>query len=99
MEALFSYVDELAARHGALVVDLYGAGCSAIRGCGTWTGSTLTAEGHRRVAEAVWRALGLAPEEDWRAPLAPRCGRRGWSGGWATCGSRASTWGRGSGGG
>ncbi len=29
----------------------------------------LTAEGHRRVAEAVWQTLGLPPELDWRAPV------------------------------
>lgn len=29
----------------------------------------LTAEGHRRVAEAVWQALGLPAEVDWRTEL------------------------------
>ncbi|MFD9648930.1 hypothetical protein ACFWWN_36355, partial [Streptomyces sp. NPDC059082] len=38
----------------------------------------LTADGHRRVAEAVWQALGLAPEEDWRTPLPPGA-RAGWA--------------------
>lgn len=38
MEELFTVVDELAARHGAVVVDLYGAPRSPTRVCGTWTG-------------------------------------------------------------
>lgn len=41
MEELFTCVDELAARHGALVVDLYGARPPwATPACGTWTGCT-----------------------------------------------------------
>ncbi|MEV5972788.1 SGNH/GDSL hydrolase family protein [Streptomyces sp. NPDC051921] len=71
MEELFAYVDELAARHGALVVDLYGA--PALGDPRMWDVDRLhlTAEGHRRVAEAVWQALGLPAEDDWRTPLAP----------------------------
>ncbi|MFJ2439391.1 MULTISPECIES: SGNH/GDSL hydrolase family protein [unclassified Streptomyces] len=71
MEELFRYVDELAARHGALVVDLYGAPVLGDRRMWDADRLHLTAEGHRRVAEAVWQALGLAPEEDWRAEPAP----------------------------
>ncbi|MFF7340118.1 SGNH/GDSL hydrolase family protein [Streptomyces sp. NPDC008163] len=69
MEELFALVDELAARHGAVVVDLYGA--PALGDPRMWDVDRLhlTAEGHRRVAEAVWQALGLPPEGDWRAPL------------------------------
>ncbi|MFF5973007.1 SGNH/GDSL hydrolase family protein [Streptomyces sp. NPDC012769] len=69
MEELFAYVDELAARHGALVVDLYGA--PALGDPRLWDVDRLhlTTEGHRRVAEAVWQSLGLPAEEDWRAPL------------------------------
>ncbi|MFC8272832.1 SGNH/GDSL hydrolase family protein [Streptomyces sp. NPDC057271] len=71
MEELFGYVDELAARHGALVVDLYGA--PALGDPRMWDVDRLhlTDEGHRRVAEAVWQALGLAAEDDWRTPLPP----------------------------
>ncbi|MCS0635656.1 SGNH/GDSL hydrolase family protein [Streptomyces sp. LP05-1] len=69
MEGLFSYVDELAARHGALVVDLYGAEVLGDQRLWDVDRLHLTAEGHRRVAEAVWQALGLPAEEDWRAPL------------------------------
>ncbi|MCH0540045.1 SGNH/GDSL hydrolase family protein [Streptomyces sp. MUM 203J] len=71
MEALLSYVDELAARHGALVVDLYGA--EVLGDPRLWDVDRLhlTGEGHRRVSEAVWQTLGLPPEEDWRAPLPP----------------------------
>ncbi|MEU7008728.1 SGNH/GDSL hydrolase family protein [Streptomyces sp. NPDC046332] len=69
MEELFGYVDELAARHGALVVDLYGA--PALGDPRLWDVDRLhlTGEGHRRVAEAVWQALGLPAEADWRTPL------------------------------
>ncbi|WP_066946004.1 SGNH/GDSL hydrolase family protein [Streptomyces lushanensis] len=71
MEELFLCVEELAARHGALVVDLYGA--SALGDQRLWDTDRLhlTAEGHRRVAEAVWQTLGLPAEDDWRAELPP----------------------------
>ncbi|WP_149182981.1 SGNH/GDSL hydrolase family protein [Streptomyces sp. TRM49041] len=71
MEELFLYVDELAARHGAMVVDLYGAPVLGDRRMWDVDRLHLTAEGHRRVAEAVWQTLGHAAEEDWRAPLPP----------------------------
>ncbi|MER7515311.1 SGNH/GDSL hydrolase family protein [Streptomyces sp. NPDC126499] len=78
MEELFAHVDELAARHGALVVDLYGA--PVLGDPRLWDADRLhlTAEGHRRVAEAVWQTLGLAPEEDWRTPL-PAAMPPGWA--------------------
>ncbi|MEF9881542.1 SGNH/GDSL hydrolase family protein [Streptomyces sp. P9-A4] len=78
MEELFTHVDELAARHGALVVDLYGA--PSLGDPRMWDVDRLhlTADGHRRVAEAVWQALGLAPEEDWRTPLPPSA-QPGWA--------------------
>ncbi|MFJ8309828.1 MULTISPECIES: SGNH/GDSL hydrolase family protein [unclassified Streptomyces] len=71
MEELFSYVDELADRHGALVVDLYGAPVLGDPRLWDVDRLHLTAAGHRRVAEAVWQTLGLDPEDDWRAPLPP----------------------------
>ncbi|MFG2871006.1 SGNH/GDSL hydrolase family protein [Streptomyces sp. NPDC048338] len=69
MEELFAHVDELAARHGALVVDLYGP--PALGDPRMWDVDRLhlTDEGHRRVAEAVWQGLGLAAESDWTTPL------------------------------
>lgn len=69
MERLFAHIDTLAARHGALVVDLYGSG--ALSDPRLWDADRLhlTAEGHRRVAEAVWQTLGLDAEDDWRTPL------------------------------
>ncbi|MFF8033053.1 MULTISPECIES: SGNH/GDSL hydrolase family protein [unclassified Streptomyces] len=77
MEALFACVDELAERHGALVVDLYGA--PSLSDPRLWDVDRLhlTADGHRRVAEAVWQALGYPPEDpEWhlppRATLPPR---------------------------
>ncbi|GAA1190080.1 SGNH/GDSL hydrolase family protein [Streptomyces hebeiensis] len=69
MEELFGFVDELASRHGALVVDLYGAPVLADQRMWDVDRLHLTAEGHRRVAEAVWQTLGLAAEDDWRADL------------------------------
>ncbi|WP_419992950.1 SGNH/GDSL hydrolase family protein [Streptomyces boninensis] len=71
MEELFAYVDELAARHGALVVDLYAS--KALADQRMWADDRLhlTSEGHRRVAEAVWQTLGLPPSFDWDEPLPP----------------------------
>jgi lysophospholipase L1-like esterase len=69
MEDLFACIDDLAHRHGALVVDLYGA--PVLGDPRLWDDDRLhlTGEGHRRVAEAVWQTLGHEPESDWRAPL------------------------------
>ncbi|MGW1883844.1 SGNH/GDSL hydrolase family protein [Streptomyces sp. NPDC001970] len=71
MEELFDHIDTLAPRHGALVVDLYGAPVLGDQRLWDVDRLHLTAEGHRRVAEAVWQALGLAAEDDWQAPLPP----------------------------
>ncbi|MGW6459146.1 SGNH/GDSL hydrolase family protein [Streptomyces sp. NPDC055078] len=69
MEELYAHIDVLAARHGALVVDLYGSG--ALGDQRLWDADRLhlTEEGHRRVAEAVWQSLGLDGAADWRTPL------------------------------
>ncbi|MEW1613788.1 MULTISPECIES: SGNH/GDSL hydrolase family protein [unclassified Streptomyces] len=69
MEALFALIDDLAGRHGASVVDLYSA--PSLGDPRMWDADRLhlTAEGHRRVAEAVWQTLGLPPELDWQAPV------------------------------
>ncbi|WP_030316367.1 SGNH/GDSL hydrolase family protein [Streptomyces sp. NRRL B-3229] len=70
MEELFTVVDELADRHGALVVDLYGAPSLSDQRMWDVDRLHLTAEGHRRVAEAVWQSLGYDPEDtEWRTPL------------------------------
>ncbi|MCX5609221.1 MULTISPECIES: SGNH/GDSL hydrolase family protein [unclassified Streptomyces] len=78
MEELFVLIEELAARHGALVVDLYGA--PALGDPRMWDVDRLhlTAEGHRRVAEAVWQTLGLPAEQDWRTEL-PAAAPPGWA--------------------
>ncbi|MDN3027726.1 SGNH/GDSL hydrolase family protein [Streptomyces sp. S.PB5] len=71
MEELFACVDELAEKHGATVVDLYGA--PSLSDPRLWDVDRLhlTAEGHRRVAEAVWQTLGYDPEDtEWRTPMA-----------------------------
>ncbi|MFD1831051.1 MULTISPECIES: SGNH/GDSL hydrolase family protein [Streptomyces] len=71
MEQLFDFIDSLAAEHGALVVDLYG--CEALGDPRMWADDRLhlTAEGHERVAEAVWQRLGHEAESDWHAALPP----------------------------
>ncbi|WP_079031956.1 SGNH/GDSL hydrolase family protein [Streptomyces specialis] len=71
MERLFAFVDELARRHGALVVDLYGARSLADPRAWAEDRLHLTSEAHRRVAEAVWQRLGYPPEFDWDGPLPP----------------------------
>ncbi len=78
MEQLFAFIDTLAERHDALVVDLFSA--EVLGDARLWAEDRLhlNAEGHRRVAEAVWQALGHAPESDWREPLPPAV-RPGWS--------------------
>jgi lysophospholipase L1-like esterase len=78
MEQLFAFLDDLAARHGALVVDLYGA--EALGDQRMWDDDRLhlTAEGHTRVAEAVWQTLGLPAESDWTLGLPPAV-RPGWT--------------------
>ncbi|MFE7210548.1 MULTISPECIES: SGNH/GDSL hydrolase family protein [unclassified Streptomyces] len=78
MEELFACVDELAERHGALVVDLYGAPSLADPRLWDVDRLHLTAEGHRRVAEAVWQTLGHEPEDsEWRTPM-PATARPDW---------------------
>ncbi len=69
MEALFECVDDLAKRHGALVVDLYGAPSLADPRLWDVDRLHLTADGHRRVAEAVWQTLGYTPQDPaWHLP-------------------------------
>ncbi|MFH8554075.1 SGNH/GDSL hydrolase family protein [Streptomyces celluloflavus] len=77
MEQLFTRIDEAAERHGAVVVDLYGS--RTLGDPRLWADDRLhlNAEGHRRVAEAVWQALGLDAESDWDAPL-PAAAPPGW---------------------
>ncbi|SOD62951.1 Lysophospholipase L1 [Streptomyces zhaozhouensis] len=69
MEALFAAIDEIAGRHGALVVDLYAA--KSLGDPRMWADDRLhlTTEGHRRIAEAVWERLGGEPAFDWDEPL------------------------------
>lgn len=71
MEELFAFIDTLAARYDAVVVDLFGS--QALGDPRMWADDRLhlSAEGHRRVAEAVWQRLGLPAEADWDAPLPP----------------------------
>ncbi|MFJ1584239.1 SGNH/GDSL hydrolase family protein [Streptomyces sp. NPDC088197] len=78
MEQLFAFLDDLAARHGALVVDLYGA--EVLGDQRMWADDRLhlTADGHRRVAEAVWQTLGHPAESDWTVGLPPAV-RPGWT--------------------
>jgi lysophospholipase L1-like esterase len=77
MEQLFAFIDDLALRYGAVVVDLYGA--EVLGDQRMWADDRLhlTAEGHERVAEAVWQALGLPAAADWTLMLPPAM-RPGW---------------------
>ncbi|WP_405765579.1 SGNH/GDSL hydrolase family protein [Streptomyces sp. NBC_01538] len=78
VEELFTCVDDLASRHGALVVDLYGA--PSLGDPRLWDVDRLhlTGEGHRRVAEAVWQTLGYEAEDpEWRTPV-PATAPPGW---------------------
>lgn len=70
VEQLFSFIDELAARPGVLVVDLYRS--DVLSDPRMWASDRLhlTEEGHRRIAEAVWQRLGMEASFDWEAPLA-----------------------------
>ncbi|MCX5039188.1 MULTISPECIES: SGNH/GDSL hydrolase family protein [Streptomyces] len=78
MEALFAVIDNLAERHGAVVVDLYSARSLADPRLWDVDRLHLTAEGHRRVAEAVWQSLGHEPEDpEWHAPV-PATPPPGW---------------------
>ncbi|MEV1046354.1 SGNH/GDSL hydrolase family protein [Streptomyces sp. NPDC049916] len=69
VEALFALIDDLAGRHGAAVVDLYSA--PSLGDPRMWDVDRLhlSADGHLRVAEAVWQRLGLPAESDWRTPM------------------------------
>ncbi|WP_461029506.1 SGNH/GDSL hydrolase family protein [Streptomyces sparsus] len=77
MEELFAFIDDLAARTGATVVDLYAS--PALGDPRLWADDRLhlSDEGHRRVAEAVWQHLGQPAEHDWNAVLPPS-GRAAW---------------------
>ena len=71
MEALFAIIDDLSKEHGAVVVDLYGADSLADPRLWDVDRLHLTAEGHRRVAEAVWQSLAYDPEDaEWHVPMA-----------------------------
>jgi lysophospholipase L1-like esterase len=62
----------IAARHGAVVLDQWGAGW--VQDWRMWDSDRihLTAEGHRRTALAAATALGLRVDDDWRTPLPPQ---------------------------
>ncbi|OEU94479.1 GDSL family lipase [Streptomyces abyssalis] len=69
MEQLFAFIDELAERYDATVVNLYTGASLADQRLWDVDRLHLTAEGHRRVAEAVCQQLGHPALSDWRAPL------------------------------
>ncbi|WP_018683078.1 SGNH/GDSL hydrolase family protein [Actinokineospora enzanensis] len=66
---LIALVDDLAAEHDAIVVDLFST--HAFDSPTLWADDRihLNADGHRRVAEATLRALGHPPEFDWDESL------------------------------
>ncbi|WP_052852772.1 SGNH/GDSL hydrolase family protein [Streptomyces avicenniae] len=69
MERLFEFIDELAERHGAVVVDLYAS--TSLGDPRLWADDRLhlSPEGHRRVAEAVWQRLGYEAGFAWDETL------------------------------
>jgi lysophospholipase L1-like esterase len=62
----------IAARHGAVVLDQWGA--EWVQDWRMWDSDRihLTAEGHRQTALAAATALGLRVDDDWRTPLPPQ---------------------------
>lgn len=72
--AINAFVDQMAEKYGAVVVDLHSARVFDDPRLWAVDRIHMTGEGHRRVAEAVLEALGHEPAFDWRAPLdaAPR---------------------------
>ncbi|WP_129843612.1 SGNH/GDSL hydrolase family protein [Streptomyces sp. RFCAC02] len=77
LDQLFAFIDDLAARHGATVVDLYAS--VPLGDPRLWADDRLhlTAEGHRRVAEAVWQRLGYEVGFAWDEAL-PVTAPPGW---------------------
>jgi lysophospholipase L1-like esterase len=77
IEHLREYVLELGTRPGISVVDLFPERCFDDPRLWAEDRLHLSAEGHRRVAEAVLEALGRPARFDWRDPLpaAPAAGR------------------------
>src|SRR6266700_5873540 len=70
-DAINEFIDQMAEKHGAVVVDLHSA--RVFDDPRLWAKDRIhmTHERHRRVAEAVLEALGHQPTFDWRAPLSP----------------------------
>jgi lysophospholipase L1-like esterase len=66
---LTMHVREIAARHRCLMVDLWTMRILTDRRLWTPDRLHLTPDGHRRVALLACEVAGLAPGEDWRAPL------------------------------
>ncbi|WP_035805241.1 SGNH/GDSL hydrolase family protein [Kitasatospora mediocidica] len=66
-----AFVEGLGTRPRVAVVDLFSAGCFDDRRLWAEDRLHLSAEGHRRVAEAVLQALGRPAVFDWREPLPP----------------------------
>lgn len=74
---LMQSVELIRERHGALVVDLSVQRVFDDPRMFAPDRLHLSAEGHRRIAEAVLECLGYEPSFDWRAPIVP-ARRRGW---------------------
>lgn len=71
LHALHETVAELEQRPDTVVVNLFDVRCFDDPRMWAEDRLHMSAEGHRRVAEACAQALGLPPRFDWRAPLAP----------------------------
>jgi lysophospholipase L1-like esterase len=66
---LTMHIREIATRHNCLIADLWTMRILTDRRLWTPDRLHLTPDGHRRVALLACEVAGLAPAEDWRAPL------------------------------
>ncbi|GAB2605559.1 SGNH/GDSL hydrolase family protein [Streptomyces capparidis] len=71
VERLLATIEETARRHDAAVLDLFSV--RTLDDPRMWADDRLhfSTEGHRRVAEGAWQALGLPATFDWTEPLPP----------------------------
>ena len=74
---LTMHVRDIAARYNCLIADLWTMRILTDRRLWTPDRLHLTPDGHRRVALLACEVAGLAPKEDWRAPLEVAPARQG----------------------
>ena len=89
---LTMHVREIAARYNCLIADLWTMRILTDRRLWTPDRLHLTPDGHRRVALLACEVAGLAPAEDWRAPLEVAPSRLALAGRFAGPAGAALTW-------